>query len=99
MTTRIYSHDYGLIYGPPLEKIPSEGCAIKREKREARLLECAARELCKMRGIDPDEFGADLGVFDGHDDLVPNNWERAAKEITRHNQRADAIAYALRATS
>ena len=76
---------------------------IKRREREAKLLECAARELCRVRGIEPDELimrragPGEVIAQSAYVAAVPK-WKHVADEITRHNQIADAIAHALRAT-
>lgn len=66
-------------------------------------LEAAARELCRMRGIDPDAVInycplARGGVICDNCLRIPA-WEKAAEEIARHAQIAVAVAVAVRGYS
>ena len=74
-------------------------CNIKRKEREAHLLEVAARELCRMRGEDPDRGKDDAPRHPLSPFEPAAAWMLAADEITRHEQRGTAIAHALRTTS
>lgn len=71
----------------------AHACNIKRQEREARMLEAAARELCRMRGDDPDAMHPDEEM------LLSPRWKCAAAEIIAHEQRAEAIAHGRRTAS
>ena len=60
--------------------------------------EAAARELCRLRGVDPGKrIQRDWYDADGIRRLEPERqWESAAREILVHEQMQAAIAFGLR---